>query len=208
MLAASGDSCVAEAMTRARQARLPAGTTVFRPGNPCTDYLLVLDGRVRVEITGETGRQIVLYRVHPGEGCVLTTSCLLSADHYPATGVVETDMSALLLPRTAFEDALSRSSDFRRFVFHELGSRLAQVLARIEAVALQPFEHRLARALLALAGDDARVHGTHQALAAELGTAREVVSRGLARFAARGWIRSGRGWIELLDREAMRTAAG
>lgn len=207
-LAASADTAVAEALAAARFERLPRGSVVFRPGNPCSDYLLVLAGRVRVEITGENGRQVVLYRVEPGQGCVLTTSCLLSEDHYPATGIVEADVAALLLPRTAFEDALARSADFRRFVFSELGGRLARVLARIEAVALDPLERRLARLLLELADDDGELHRTHQSLAAELGSAREVVSRGLARFAERGWVETARGRLRLLDRAAIAACAG
>ena len=108
-LAASTDPAVRELLQRARFARLPAGTVVFRPGNPCSQYLLVVSGRVRVEVTGAGGRQIVLYRVQPGEGCVLTTSCLLSSDHYPATGIVEAEVGVLSVPRPAFEEEMGRA---------------------------------------------------------------------------------------------------
>ncbi len=207
LLADSDDPAIAEAFDAARFSQIPAGTVLFRPGTPCSQYLLVVTGRVRVQITGDNGRQVVLYRVEPGQACVLTTSCLLSHDHYPAMGIAETEMSALLLPQSHFEDAVARSGDFRRFVFAELGSRLAQLFARIEAVALEPLEHRLARLLLELGGDAGVVNRTHQDLAAELGTAREVISRALARFEQRGWVETGRGHIRLLQRAAIAACA-
>lgn len=207
LLADSDDPAVAEAFDAAHFSQIPAGTVLFRPGTPCSEYLLVVTGRVRVQITGENGREVVLYRVDPGEACVLTTSCLLSHDHYPATGIVEADMSALLLTQEHFEDAVARSGDFRRFVFAQLGARLAQLFARIEAVALEPLEHRLALLLLDLADDTGVVTRTHQDLAAESGTAREVISRALARFEARGWIETSRGQIRLLQRAAIAECA-
>jgi CRP/FNR family transcriptional regulator len=207
-LASSTDPVVGKTLRQARFARLPRGTVIFRPGNPCSDYLLLATGCIRVETGNEHGREIVLYRVHPGQGCVLTTSCLLSHDHYPATGVVERAASALLLSQPVFEEALARSGDFRRFVFAELGGRLARVLERIESVALSPIEQRLAQVLLDLAEENGEVRRTHQQLAAELGSAREVVSRGLARFAEHGWIRPGRGHISLLDPAALAARAG
>lgn len=206
-LASSRDPVVADTLQHARFVRLERGSTVFRPGSPCSDYLLLVAGSIRVELTSDQGREIVLYRVEPGQGCILTTSCLLSSDRYPATGVVEADASALLLSQRSFEEALARSGDFRRFVFAELGGRLARVLERIESVTFSPFERRLARVLLDLAGEDEVVRRTHQQLAAELGSAREVVSRGLARFAERDWIRAGRGRIRMLDRQALAACA-
>jgi len=207
-LASSRDPVVEETLQQARFVRLERETVVFRPGNPCSDYLLLVSGLIRVKITNDHGREIVLYRVEPGQGCVLTTSCLLSRDHYPATGIIEADACALLLSQRAFDEALASSRDFRQFVFAGLGERLAQVLERIESVALAPIEQRLARVLIDLADGGDEVRRTHQDLAAELGSAREVISRGLSRFAARGWIQAGRGRIRLLEPSALAEASG
>lgn len=207
-LASSGDPVVGETLQQARFVRLERDTVVFQPGSPCSDYLMLIAGQIRVEITNDQGREIVLYRVRPGQGCFLTTSCLLSHDHYPATGIVEVDASALMLSQRLFEDALAISSDFRRFVFSGLGGRLAQLIQRIESVALTPLEQRLARALLDLSDDGGEIRLTHQELAAELGSAREVISRGLTRFVARGWVHAARGHIRLLDRTALAVCSG
>lgn len=207
-LASSRDPVVGETLEQARFVRLEPDTVVFEPGSPCSDYLMLVAGLMRVEITNEQGRQIVLYRVQPGQGCFLTTSCLLSHDRYPATGIVEADASALMLSRQAFEKALAGSSDFRGFIFAGLGGRLAQLVERIESVALTPIEQRLARTLLDLADNGNEVRWTHQELAAELGSAREVISRGLTRFVARGWVHAARGRIRLLDTEALADCGG
>lgn len=190
------------------EVRLPAGTPVFAPGAACSRYLLVAEGSVRVELLTESGREVVLYRVGPGQSCVLTTSCLLAHERYPAAGVTETDVTAFAIPEPVFERALSASARFRSFVFHRLGERLAEVLRRMEAIAFGDIDRRLAGCLLGLADEAGCVHQTHQALAAELGTAREVVTRHLGAFADRGWIAAGRGRVQLLDRAALKAVAG
>ena len=187
---------------------LPAGTPVFAPGTPCSQYLLVAEGSVRVELLTESGREVVLYRVGPGQSCVLTTSCLLANETYPAVGLAETGVAAFAIPGPVFERTLGESARFRAFVFHRLGERLAEVLRRMEAIAFGDIDRRLAGCLLALADDSGCVHQTHQALAAELGTAREVVTRHLGAFADRGWIAAGRGRVQLLDRAALEAVAG
>lgn len=207
-LASSQDPVVGETLQQSRFVRLEHGTVVFEPGSPCSDYLMLMAGQIRVEIINDQGREIVLYRVEPGQGCFLTTSCLLSHDHYPATGIVEADASALMLSQPVFEDALATSGDFRRFVFSGLGGRLAQLVQRIESVALTPLEQRLARILLDLADGSGEVRWTHQELAAELGSAREVISRGLTRFVTRGWVDVARGHIRLLDTTALADCGG
>lgn len=186
-------------MERAQAVRIPAGTTIFRAGEQCRDYLFVLDGTVRVEKVAENGREIVLYRVASGETCVLTTSCLIANEHYPAEGISESDVLAIALPASAFHDALALSDAFRAFVFASFGERIADLMALVEAVALRRADTRLAGRLLELAGKSAVVTATHHELAAELGTAREVVSRLLKEFERQGLVELGRGRIRLSD---------
>lgn len=186
---------------------LPAGAVVFGPGQPPQNYLLLINGTVRVHQLSESGREIVLYRVQAGESCAMTTACLIGDDVYQAEGVAETPVQAVVLPREAFDEAISKSPEFRRFVFAALSSRMTHLFKLIEEVAFSRIDVRLAQRLLELAGDGDRVVMTHQQLASELGTAREVISRQLTEFQRRGLLATARGELTLLDRAALRRLA-
>lgn len=207
LLREADDPAVREVLAGARQLHVAAGTTVFRVGEPCRNYLLVLEGCVRVQQVAPNGREIVLYRVRQGESCILTTSCLMGDTHYVAEGVTETDVRVVGIPAAVFQQALEHSPGFRRFVFDDYGRRIAALMRLIEELVFGKVDVRLAKRLLNLAADGGRLELTHQALAAELGSAREVVSRQLKEFERRGWIALARGEIRLLDREALRRLA-
>ena len=191
------------ALGSARRLRLPAGTRVFAAGEACAGFPVVLEGSIRVAQCGAQGRELVLYRVGPGEGCILTSSCLLGDVPYTAEGVAETDTELLLLPRPAFLELLAHEP-FRRFVFGLFAERLAELTALVDAVAFRRLDARLAERLL---GHGSAVETTHQALAAELGTVREIVSRVLKQFEERGLVRLGRGRVEVLDAAGLRAIA-
>lgn len=197
------DAELAAILGRAHCIALPAGQRVFEPGAVCQNYLLVARGHVRVQLLTSSGREVVLYHVGPGDACVLTTSCLLGAARYPAEGISASEVTAFALSAADFHHGLDTSTVFRRFVFGNLGRRLSDVIARMEQVVFAPIDARLAGCLLQAAGIDGRIAATHHELAVELGTAREVVSRHLKRFEEQGWVRLGRGRIELLDRAAL-----
>lgn len=183
---------------------LPANEIVFQPGNACQHFLMVLEGSVKVTLSTAGGREIVLYRVERGGTCILTTACLFSNGRYPAEGRTETAVSALVMTPTDFQQALSESDAFRRFVFASLGQRFSDMMQRIEAVSFQPIDHRLAASLLQLMDQNHSIHLTHQSLAVELGSAREVISRHLKRFENQGWISQSRGNIDILDIAALK----
>ena len=194
---------------RAQVVSLPAGKTVFAPGMPAESFLLLLDGTVRVQQVSAGGREIVLYRVTGGESCIMTTACLLSQDTYNAEGVTETPVQAVAIPRAAFDELMARSAEFRRFVFGNYSSRITDLLHVVEEVAFERIDKRLAQKLLQRADVEGRLNATHQDLAVELGTAREVVSRHLKEFQRRGWLELTRGQIGLGDPGALeRLAAG
>lgn len=176
---------------------LPAGASVFRHEMTCEYYLWVAKGSVRVSLLTASGNELLLYRVEPGESCMLTTTCLMASTPYPAQGVTETDVHAVLLPKHAFESALMSSPEFRKKVFSQLGSRLAQIIARIESVKFHDIDARLAHALLQHADGKQRVCKTHQELAAEIGTTREVTSRHLKSLEKQQVLMLGRGCITL-----------
>jgi len=148
------------------------------------------------------GREIVLYRVEAGQSCVLTTACLLAYEDYSAEGVAETDLRAVLVPRRTFEELIARSPEFRRFVFTAYARRITDLFGLIDDIVFQRMDVRLATRLLDLARDGT-VEATHHALAAELGSAREVISRLLGEFQRRGWVSQGRGELRILDADAL-----
>jgi CRP/FNR family transcriptional regulator len=157
-----------------------------------------------VQALSTGGREVVLYRVTDGQSCVITTACLISGEAYPAQGVAETATAGLLLPQADFNAVLDKSAAFRRFVFANQGQRLSDLIQRIEDVAFGRVDARLARHLV----DRSQRHGgtlvaTHQQLARELGTAREVVSRQLKGFEKQGWIRVLRGSVEVLQPQSL-----
>jgi CRP/FNR family transcriptional regulator len=161
--------------------------------------VLLLDGTVRVQQTSETGREIVLYRIHAGESCVLTTACLIGHEEYQAEALAETRVRAVITPRTLFDELMGSSSEFRKFVFTAFSHRITNLFRVIEEVAFGRIDVRLALRLLDLVDEHGIVSATHQEIANELGSAREVISRQLREFQRRGWIRGSRGAIELLD---------
>ncbi len=186
---------------------LPAGAQVFGPGMSPANYLLLVEGTIRVQQVSEGGREIVLYRVHAGESCALTTACLMGYEDYLAEGIVETDVRAVAIPRVLFDELMARSQEFRRFVFTAFSKRVTNLFHIIDEVAFARIDIRLAQKLLDLTDADGRLDMTHQQLASELGTAREVISRQLHEFQRRQWIRSSRGHIKIEDRTALSALA-
>lgn len=197
---AKGDAESQGLLERAPVVTLGAGQAVFRAGSPCGNYVLLLEGSVRVQLIGEGGREAVLYRVQPGQSCIITTCCVISAEAYPAEGFTESPVAALAISKPVFDRALETAPAFRRFVFDNLGGRIAEVIARMEELAFRPVERRLVTYLLARTRPGETLSVTHQEIAAELGTAREVVSRHLKRFEGAGLVRLGRGTLEVRDR--------
>ncbi len=193
--------------SRSKVITVPTNTVIFGPDKAPENLLLLLEGTVRVQQLSEGGREIVLYRVNAGESCVMTTACLLAYDDYSAEGITETEVTAAAIPRKVFEDLISTSEAFRRFVFTAYSRRITDLFQVIEDIAFQRMDIRLAQRLLELAGDASEVKSTHQKMAAELGTAREVISRQLQEFQRRNWAAQSRGTITLLDKPALEKLA-
>ena len=206
-LASLDDDAKAELLRAGRVVQMPAGRRIFGPGQAPSSFMLLLDGSVRVHQVSESGREIVLFRVTEGQSCALTTACLLGYEDYIAEAVAETDIRAVAIPRQTFDDLVARSTAFRKFVFTAFSRRVTDLCRVIDEVAFQRLDIRLAGRLLDRAGASPTLSLTHQELAAELGTAREVVSPQLHELQRRGWIASGRGHIEIKDRAAIEALA-
>lgn len=187
----------------ARTTRYAAGKLVFGPDHVPDSLMFLVSGTIRVSQMSENGREIVLYRVEAGESCVLTTACMLAEEAYNAEGIAETDVVSVVLPRSAFDRLVAEEPAFRQFVFAAYSKRLIDLLRVVDDVAFGRIDVRLAERLLALAHGDREIATTHQVLARELGTAREVISRVLHDFAKRGLITQTRGKITLVDRAGL-----
>lgn len=190
-----------------RFVELPVNQPVYHVGDQCQHFLLVVSGSVRVQMFSRSGHEIVLYRVTEGQSCILTTASLLADEVYQAEAVTETTVRAALLPAADFNRLMSDSSAFRDFVFSNFGQRISDLLALINTVAFERMDVRLTRLLLQRLGQQRSLEITHQDIANELGTAREVVSRLLKDFERRGLIGLHRGHVEIGDMERLRQIA-
>lgn len=182
---------------------LPAGTPVFDERQQCLGFPLVVKGGIRVSKSAPNGRELPLYRVAPGETCIITSSCLLGHTDYNARGIAEDDTDMLLVPRGLFESLLAYPP-FRAFVFQLFSERIAELMQLVEEVAFRRLDQRLAALLL---GKGRLVRATHQQLADDLGSVREIVSRLLKGFAAQNLVALGREQIEILDPAGLRRIA-
>lgn len=196
------DNVLEQLMASAHVLNLPAGQQVFYPGKTCDSYLLLLSGSIKAQIMSADGREVLLYHVRAGDSCVLTTSCLLGDNRYPAEGFTETDVSAFAIPGAVFHRCLGQSAFFREFVFQSFSKRLTDVIKRMEALSFDSVDQKLAKTLLA--SESGIIQKTHHELAREMGSVREVVSRHLKRFESCGWLSLRRGCIEIIDAEALR----
>jgi len=195
----------AEMLRSIRFNRLNEGDIAYYQGQECQAYVMCIDGRTRVFKTSESGREILLYQVGRGETCVLTTSCLMAGRPFPAESTAETDVLLAALPAAVFHRLLTASIPFRQFVLNNYGDLLSSLITLVDEVAFASLDLRLARRLLAEADERGIVTKTHQQLAHDLGSVREVISRYLGEWERVGWVRASRGSIEVCDPQALAT---
>ncbi len=188
--------------------KVPAGTVMFSAHSPCAGFPLVLAGGVRVVQRYANGRELQLYRIKAGESCLLSGSCLLGKTDYAASGIADETLELLVLPAAEFHALVAEDEAFRTYVFGLYGERLATLLHLVEAIAHHKLDQRLA-ALLAARVDagSSTIHATHQSLADELGSVREIVTRLLRSFEDRGWVELGREKIVVRDGDAIAALA-
>jgi len=183
--------------------RLREGDIAYYQGQVCQNYVMCIEGQTRIFKTSESGREIMLYQVGPGETCVLTTSCLIAGNPFPAESTAQADVLLAALPATVFHRLMVSSPKFRHYVLRNYGDLLSSLIMLVDEVAFASLDLRLARKLLAETDARGVVSKTHQQLALDLGSVREVISRYLSEWERMGWVRSSRGSIEVLDRAAL-----
>ncbi len=194
--------------SQVQHVEIPAGTTILEEGQSCAALVLVTDGVGRVYKLSPSGREVTLYRIHAGESCVLTASCIMNQDSFPAMAEVESTIRGFSVSPANVRDWFCRDPEWQKFIFGLLSHRLASIISVVEEVAFKRIDVRLAEQFVrSLDKGDATINKTHAELAADVGSSREVVSRILRDFSQRDLINSGRGCIEILDPQAIRSLA-
>jgi CRP/FNR family transcriptional regulator len=197
-----------EFLRLAALARIPAGRDIFIEGGGVDAIALLISGVVRVYKIGETGREITLYRFGLGESCILTANAILNHKDFPAIASVEQEAEAVMIPADVFRQWVHRYDFWRNFVFDMLSQRLSSVIMLVDEIAFRRMDVRVASLLLNRSRIQNPIHMTHQEIAYELGSSREVISRLLENFSEQGLIRSGRGEVEILDVDAIKARSG
>ncbi|WP_433988790.1 hypothetical protein SuNHUV7_25250 (plasmid) [Pseudoseohaeicola sp. NH-UV-7] len=196
-------------MPKIRSFTAPQGKIIFQPGHSCPGFIVLFNGSIKVTLTGASGREVVLYRVRPGEVCLQTLSCLINGQPYGAEGIAETDVIGQLVPAGEFRKKFVDDEAFRDLIMSSVATRFAEYQQLVEEVALTGFDARLAKVLLRMAGPSCVVAVTHAALATETASGRAYVTRKLAEFAKKGWVEQKDDGVEILNRrELEQVAAG
>jgi len=181
--------------------QLPAGQFIYWEGDVCAQLAVVLSGTVRVYKIGENGREITLYRIEENDSCILTASCILSQMHFPALAVAEKDVRAALIPAPILREWIKKYDVWRVYIFELMSKRMTDVIATVEEIAFRRVDVRIAEFLIGL--NQKAITITHQEIAYELGTAREVVSRILKDFERAKIISLSRGSIIIHNKQAL-----
>jgi CRP/FNR family transcriptional regulator len=179
---------------------VPPGTVLFDENAVCRGFPLVLQGEIKVSRNSGDGRSLELYRVVPGELCLVSSASLFRAEPLSAFGVTTKTSTLMLVTPDLFRRWLETPA-FRNNILGLFAERMADLTSLIDAVAFHKLDRRLAAALL---GRGQQVKVTHQTLADELGTVREIVTRLLRRFEREGWVSLGREQIQIVNANALR----
>lgn len=199
---------LALARTHVRFPELRERDVAYRQGWECPNYVMCIEGGTRTFKTLSSGRELLIYRVAAGGTCVFTTQCLLAGGTFPAESVAETPTRLAALPAAAFHELMGQSLPFRSFVLDDYSNLLSTMISLVDEMAFSSLDQRLAGRLIAEVDSQGCVTKTHQQLALDLGSVREVISRYLGEWERAGWIRTSRGKIEILDRKAIATYRG
>ncbi|MCW2310975.1 Crp/Fnr family transcriptional regulator [Rhodoferax antarcticus] len=179
---------------------VPADTVLFSENAACQGFPLVIEGEIKVSRSSGDGRSLELYRVVPGELCLVSSASLFRAQPLSAFGITTKTSTFLLIRPDLFKQWIDTPA-FRNDVLGLFAERMSDLTALVDAVAFHKLDRRLAAALL---GRGQQLALTHQALADELGTVREMVTRLLHRFERDGWVTLGREQITIVNSAALR----
>lgn len=186
---------LSQTLSKAQTVSLTSGTIVFEELQPCNAFPFILSGELRVFKQALNGRELSLYAVSPGDACVVSAGCLLGDEPYNAVGQVKEEVTLVMMPTEEFEKLLGIRS-FREYIFSLFSKRVLELMQLVNEVAFEKLDRRLATFLLK---KESPIRMSHQELADELGTVREIITRLLKNFADDRLIAIGREQISILD---------
>ncbi|CCQ75018.1 Crp/Fnr family transcriptional regulator [Magnetospira sp. QH-2] len=204
-LSNTGRTLFAERLIRKHFAK---GDGVIERGDPVSGAYFVLDGALRVYTLGPSGKEATLYRIEPGETCVLALNALFNDVLYPAWVDAEADTVIGVLPGPVYRTLFSSETPIQDITVRALSSAVFGLMSELEQRTAQTVEQRLAGYLLLRANGDGKVRNTQQEIAARIGTSREVVGRLMAQFADQGLVKTGRGMVTLVEPAALNDLSG
>jgi len=195
-----------DTIDQAKTMLIEPNTTLFSGSATCNNFMLILEGTIRIYQTAEDGREITLYRVESGDLCILSLNSMLRGKSFNAIAVTESHVKSLVISSDNFKDMMNESQTFRDYVLNTLTERLCDTIYLIQDTAFNHLNMRLACMLGSLfeRNQGPLLKITHQELAHELGTTREVISRILKEFENQKCVRLSRGCIELASAEGLR----
>jgi CRP/FNR family transcriptional regulator len=204
---------VQAAMTEAGSiVNLKAGDYFVHEGGALEGVAIVGAGRLRVFKSSSTGREITLYEVRGGELCLVNVLSMMTGAPAPASARVEEDITALVVPNDRFRMWIGTEAPLRNFVFGVIAEGVVEVMNLVEEIAFKKLDLRLAEYLcqniFVGQGQARELKMTHEAIAANLGSAREVISRLLKEFERQGALSLGRGRIAVVDQGVLKALAG
>ncbi|HAL73509.1 MAG TPA: transcriptional regulator [Clostridiales bacterium] len=184
---------------------LPQGQMLLQPNQQCQYIPLVLSGQLRVFKLSANGREMTLFRTGPGETCLMSIACRIKDEDFPAQAQVEEAATLFMLPQNIYHLILDQSPAWKDYLIITLYEHLTETMETLEAVAFDRTDRRLAAWLLDHSnGGKNRISTTHETIAVELGTVREVISRLLGEFKSQNAVRLGRGRIDILSAAFLR----
>ena len=188
----------------AMQMKFGDGDIILDEGTACSGIGIVADGTVRVFKMSEEGKEITLYRIYAGEICVMSLTCMMGGINYPVIAQAEGEVEVLNIPADYFRSMIGCNEVWQKYIFSQLAYRMFDLMSVLEEVAFFSMDRRLADLLLEKSNEKSVIELTHEAIAFELGSAREVISRLLKDFERRGLVALSRGRITITDLKKLR----
>lgn len=183
---------------------IPKNHLISVEGSSCNYFSFLLKGSIKVFKVGTSGREIILYRIEEGGSCILTASCILSNKSFPAIALTEEKSEVISFPSNLFKELVNKYPVWQQYVFNLVSERLDNVITIVNELAFKQVDIRLAEKLLKLTSNgNSLIKLTHQELASDIGTSREVVSRILKDFEQRSIISLSRGVIKILSKKKL-----
>ena len=181
------------------------GQMVTDTGRDCLGIFLVCSGILRANLVSEDGKEATVCRIHPGELCVISASCLLPALPFDIQIDAETDSEVYLLPTGVLRQIMEKNLYLENFIYKKINESFSDIIAAIQKILFASLEQRLAGFLLDESGgsEDGKIYMTQEQIAKAIGSAREAVSRSLKKMNKDGSIQISRGSIRILDKRRL-----